>query len=241
MHSPFPGMDPYLEDPGLWPDVHHQLISEIQAILTGQLRPKYCVRIEERVYVSDENDPGRQVIIPDVREVTSLIDDEIHEAYLNVIDREQRQVVTVIEVLNPANKVAGARGRDSYYQKRQEVMNSPTHLVEIDLLRAGDPVNFRELLPPHDYLVHVSIRQGRPRARAWPILLRQRLPIVEVPLKPEDPPAPLDLQQVITTAYERAGYDLTINYGREPNPPLRGDKAEWAAHLLQTKGMRGPA
>src|SRR5262245_15479346 len=67
MPSPFPGMDPYLEDPGLWPDVHHGLISEMQAELNRQLRPKYHIRVEERVYISDENDPGRKVIIPDLR------------------------------------------------------------------------------------------------------------------------------------------------------------------------------
>jgi hypothetical protein len=110
MPSPFPGMDQYLEVPGLWPDVHHGLISQTQAVLTGLLRPKYYLRVEERVYISDENDPGRKVIIPNVRiadnpnwqggqraamegglavaepiEVTSLIHDEIHEAQL--VDR----------------------------------------------------------------------------------------------------------------------------------------------------------
>ncbi len=170
MPSPFPGMDPYLEDPGLWPDVHHGLISEIQAVLNAQLRPKYHVRVEERVYISDENDPGRAVIIPDLRiadrpgteatsfqpsgvatlevaepvEVTTLIDDEIHEARLEVVDRGLRQVVTVIEVVSPTNKIHGSRGRDSYLKKRQEVMRSPSHWAEIDLLRAGVPLRVRE-------------------------------------------------------------------------------------------------
>jgi hypothetical protein len=264
MPSPFPGMDPYLEDPGLWPDVHLNLISEIQATLTRQLRPKYSVRVEERVYISDENDPGRKVIIPDVRivdrpewqggrlptleggglavaepiEVTSLIDDEIHEARLEVIDREQRQVVTVIEIISPTNKVAGSCGQSSYLQKRQEVMDSPSHMVEIDLLRAGVPLNFREMLPPHDYLVHVSIRQGRPRARAWPIRLQQRLPVVAIPLRAEDKDAPLDLQQVLSAVYDRAGYDMSIKYRNEPNPPLHGENATWAAVLLREKGLR---
>jgi hypothetical protein len=264
MPSPFPGMDPYLEEPGLWPDVHHGLISQIQAVLTGLLRPKYYLRVEERVYVSDQDDPGRKVIIPDVRiadnpnwqggqlpatagggltvaepiEVTSLIDDEIHEAQLEVIDRAQRQVITVIEIASPTNKVAGSQGRASYIRKRQEVMNSPSHLVEIDLLRAGDPLNFRELLPPHDYLVHVSIQQRRPGARVWPIRLRQRLPVVPIPLRPEDPPAPLDLQQILVAVYDRAGYDMSINYRDEPTPPLHGENAEWAANLLREKGLR---
>ena len=118
--------------------------------------------------------------------VTSLFEEDIHEARLEIIDRERRQVVTVIEVVSPTNKVRGARGRDSYLQKRAEVFNSPSHMVEIDLLRDGDPLPFQPSPPPHDYLIHVSIRESRPQGRAWPIRLQQRLPVVEIPLRPED-------------------------------------------------------
>lgn len=160
MPSPFPGMDPYLEHPLLWPDVHHGLISEMQAVLNRQLRPKYHVRVEERVYISDENDPGRKAIIPDLKVrttessiapsfsesntsnaavaepivLTTLIEDEIHEARLEVIDHEQRAVVTVIEILSPTNKIVGSRGRASYEQKRVEVMQSPSHFVDCEKL-----------------------------------------------------------------------------------------------------------
>jgi Protein of unknown function (DUF4058) len=65
MPSPFPGMDPYLEEPGLWPDVHARLIALSSEFLGQALRPKYYVRIEERVYISDENDSGRTVMVPD--------------------------------------------------------------------------------------------------------------------------------------------------------------------------------
>lgn len=268
MPSPFPGMDPYLEEPGLWPDVHHGLISEAQAVLNGLVRPKYHVRVEERVYISDENDPGREVIIPDLRvaeakvggpvssgigagrdrghaaavaepvELTTLIDDEIHEARLEVIDRQQRSIVTVIEILSPTNKVAGSRGRASYQEKRAEVMNSPSHFVEIDLLRAGVPLSARELVPPADYYVHVSQKARRPKGRVWPILLTQRLPVIPIPLRPEDGDAPLDLQHVLATAYDRAAYDLEVDYSKAPSPPLPDKYVEWADELLRSKGLR---
>ena len=156
-------MDPYLESPALWPDLHHGLISEMQAVLNSRLRPHYHVRVEERVYISDENDPGRKAIIPDLKIVetgiserrrttisdsslavvepvvlTTLIEDEVHEARLEVIDAHQQSVVTVIELLSPTNKIAGSRGRASYEQKRREIMTSSSHFVEIDLLRDGD-------------------------------------------------------------------------------------------------------
>jgi hypothetical protein len=262
-------MDPYLEDPGLWSDVHHELISVSRELLNQRLRPKYHVRIEERVYISDENDPGREVLIRNLRiaqakrrdesfvtaspagdsgesglavaepvELTTLIEDEIHEARLEVIDREQRAVVTVIEILRPANKVRGARGRESYEVKRAELMASPSHFVEVDLLRSGVALSTRELLPPADYYVHVSQKQRRPKGLVWPILLTQRLPEIRVPLRPEDGVVPWDLQRVLATAYDRAAYDLEVDYRREPTPPLTDRHAAWADELLRSKGLR---
>jgi hypothetical protein len=253
-------MDPYLEEPGLWPDVHHGLISQIQAELNQRVRPKYHVRVEERVYISDENDPGREVIIPDLRVadaghdepgawaaeetaagyvavaepvvLTTLLDDEIHEPFLEVIDGQERMVVTVIEVLSPTNKVSGSRGRASYLEKRQEVMASPSHLVEIDLLRAGVAIHTRELLPPADYYVHVSRKAKRPKGVVWPILLAQRLPVISIPLRPEDEDVPLDLQNVLNAAYDRAAYDLAIDYRHAPVPPLNEAQQPWA-HALR--------
>ena len=182
MPSPFPGMDPYLENPSLFPDVHHEFISVMREFLAVQLRPKYHVRVEERVYISDDDDPGRTAIIPDLRiadlpqpvgaaarsslqisgevseplEVVTLLDDEIHEARLEIIDVAGRQVVTIIEVISPSNKITGSRGRASYQQKRLEIMNSPSNWMEIDLLRKGERFVSRTAAPACDYLVHVS-------------------------------------------------------------------------------------
>lgn len=65
MPSPFPGMDPYLEHPDLWPGVHHWLIIEIARLLSPQLRPKYRVAVEVRMYeTTGEN--SLLVGIPDV-------------------------------------------------------------------------------------------------------------------------------------------------------------------------------
>src|SRR5262245_40900974 len=121
-------MDPYLEDPELWGDVHHELIGQIRAALNPKLRPKYLARVELRVYVEDEDDPARQLRIPDVRVETAkkrpnghTVDtksirevpepivlempiEEFEEAYLTIKHRETGALVTVIEVLSPSNK-----------------------------------------------------------------------------------------------------------------------------------------
>ena len=263
MKSPFPGMDPYLEASTLWPDVHHGFISEMQAVLNGRLRPHYHVRVEERVYISDEQDPGRKAIIPDLKIVetgfregtqrltqearvavaeplvmTTLIEDEIHEARLEVIDTYQHTVVTVIELLSPTNKIAGSRGRASYELKRREIMTSSTHFVEIDLLREGDHLHTRELLPVAEYFVHVSRKDRRPRGYVWPIRLPQRLPVIGIPLKEGDADVELDLQTVLATAYDRAAYDLEIDYRTEPTPPLCKEYSEWVNTLLISQGLR---
>ena len=259
MPSPFPGMDPYLEAPGLWPDVHHEMMSVAREMLNIQLRPRYHVRLEERVYVSDENDPARDVIIPDLKImratnkpaasaatgnhpsntavaepvfVTTLIDDEIREAYLVVMDLDSRNVVAVIEVLSPTNKISGSRGRSSYEDKRHDSMLSPTHFIEIDLLRAGVPIHTREPLPRSDYTVHVSRKDKRPKAWIWPILLTQRLPVIPIPLKAGDTDAQLDLQKLLATVYERAAYDVVLDYKRDPVPPLPDRYKDWAQELL---------
>lgn len=266
MPSPFPGMDPYLENPGLWPDVHHRIITASSDLLTEQLRPKYYVRVEQRVYVSDETDPGRRVIAPDLRIaerpgwegrppspgeaagtaalevaepiIITLVEEEIRESRLEVIDREQRLVVTVIEVVSPTNKVANSRGRASYLQKRREVLASPSHWVEIDLLRQGEDLIVPMLLPRCEYHVHLSRADKRPDWTVWPIRLHQRLPVIPIPLRAGDPDARLDLQAVLSTIYDRAAYDLEIDYRAETVPPLPPDLATWADGWLKAKGRR---
>ena len=266
MPSPFPGMDPYLENPGLWPEVHHNLISEIQGLLTAQLRPKYLVRIEERVYIADEADATvrSELRIPDVEVLsrpgwedarfeegaasqlevaepivaTTWFEEEIHEAFLKIVERESRNVVAVIEVLSPANKVPNSPGRASFEQKRREVMYSPSHWVEIDLLRGKRMVHVPKNAGPHEYLVHVSKKGLRPRGLLYAIRLAQHLPVISIPLKPGDPDARLDLQAVLNAAYDRGGLDMEIDYRKEPRPPLDKKLAEWADQLLRSKGLR---
>lgn len=264
MPSPFPGMDPYLEEPGLWPDVHHNLISELQAMLNRLIRPKYVVRIEQRTYISDDSDPGRELVIPDLRLqtdrtsadrapapsasttatadepviATTLLDEEIREYFLKVIDPADQTVITVIEVLSPANKRSGARGRRLYRRKRREVMASECHLVEIDLLRRGRRIPIRERLPEYDYLIHVSRTESRPKGRLWPIRLPNRLPTVPIPLREPDENALVEFQKILVMAYERGAYDADIHYASEPTPPLTPEQARWADELLKSKGLR---
>jgi hypothetical protein len=261
MPSPFPGMDPYLESPTIWPDVHHELLSEIRATLNPNLRPRYVARVELRVYVSDDDDPGREALVPDVRVekapkrkgaknprattaltvaepliIPTLLDEEIEEAFLKILDVESEALVTVIEVLSPPNKIRGSRGRTSFMAKRNDILNFEVHWVEIDLLRAGVPSVTDPLLRPSDYRILISRGDERARTRFWPVGARQVLPVIGIPLRGKDPDVPLDLGAVLRTVYDRAAYDMTVDYRKDPHPPLEGADATWARDLLRGRG-----
>ncbi|HTU91469.1 MAG TPA: DUF4058 family protein [Gemmataceae bacterium] len=264
MPSPFPGMDPYLETPRLWPDVHQKLISEMQTALNPALVPRYVARAELRVYVSDEDDPARDAWrVPDVRiertakrkgpkttkraealgiaeplEIPFLVEDEIEEAFLEIHHVESKTTVTVIEVLCPSNKIRGSAGRKSFLAKRRQILDSKVHWVEIDLLQAGTPSLDRLAVAFSDYRIVVSRGENRRRARFWPVSLRRALPIISIPLRGKDPDVLLDLNAVLRTAYDNAAYDVSIDYRRDPLPPLSREDAAWAAKLLREHGLR---
>jgi hypothetical protein len=239
MPSPFPGMDPYLEAPWIWPDVHHGLISEIRAALNPSLVPRYVARVELRVYVSDDDDPGRAAIVSDMGAKVRLMDEEIKEAFLKIIQVESKELVTLIEVLSPANKVRGSRGRKSFMRKRQEIMDTEVHWVEIDLLRAGVPSVTDPPLRLSDYRILVSRGDQRLQTRFWPNGVRQPLPVIKIPLRGKDPEVPLDLGAVFRAVYDRAAYDVSVDYRQPPQPPLEGGDAKWARELLRGGGGTG--
>src|SRR5205085_1973869 len=150
----------------------------------------------------------------------TTLDEEIREPFLEILDKEKRQVVTVIEILSPANKYARSAGLESFRSKRRAIMNSRSHWIEIDLLRRGVSLPLRKRIRRHEYMVLVSTRDRRPKGLVWPIRLSQRLPVIPIPLQPGDDDSPLDLQAVLDSTYRRARYDRVIDYTQEPIPPL---------------------
>ncbi|MBD1808981.1 DUF4058 family protein [Microcoleus sp. FACHB-SPT15] len=262
MLSPFPGMNPYLEHHALWPEVHHWLITLIAESLVPKLRPKYRVAIEKRVYQASGEEDTLLVGIPDVTvqrsqtatnsttqnvavatpplqsvTVTIPMPETVRESYLEVREVATREVVCAIEVLSRKNKRTG-EGRKAYKKNRQRVLGSSTHLVEIDLLRAGEPMPILENGIQSDYRILVSQCDRRPSADLYAFNLQNAIPSFPLPLRKEDTEPLVDLQELLNGVYDRAGYDLVIDYSHEPVPPLKESDAAWADVLLREKGLR---
>lgn len=259
MPSPFPGMDPFLEDPMYWPDVHASLISAIRDELVTEMSPDFFVRIEERVYITHPtDDPGYAALIPDVVvvagrpqpaqpsatagvmiapfvEVERIMEPEIHDRYLSVYDRRSHQVITVIELLTPTNKMKNSCGREMLLDKRKALTNAGASYLEIDLLRGGE--RDEDLLGHSDYLITLQ-RRGRDKLQVWYAGLRDPLPTVAVPLRPPYADVPLALQRILNETYDRARYGDSVDYIDTPPPPalktpdllwVRRQLAEWRA------------
>ncbi|NJK67150.1 MAG: DUF4058 family protein [Microcoleus sp. CSU_2_2] len=265
MPSPFPGMDPYLEHPDFWQETHHWLISAIAASLVPQIRPKYEIAIDKRIYeITDPNDSNgdsllvgipdvaikRQSNTPDVptRSVTTVaialptmvkvpIPEKIKQAYLEVREMATKQVVTAIEILSPVNKRSG-EGRMTYLKKRQSILGSLTHLVEIDLLRSWESMPTLNSSIKSDYRVLVSRSDRRPFAELYAFNLRDSLPVFLLPLREEDVEPIVNLPELFAGVYDRAGYDYRIDYDRVPVPSLSEENLVWAKELLQAIGLR---
>jgi hypothetical protein len=249
MPSPFPGMDPYLEHPALWPDVHNRLLAALADDLASVVAPRYYVALERRTYLLKPDDlvflgrPDLAVVqraasAPEttadaavaVLEVDVPVDDEVDEGFLEVHEVATGRCVTILELLSPVNKLTG-RGRDAYQDKRGQVLRTRTSLVEVDLLRAGAPMPVLGPAVPGDYRILVSRGSRRPRAQLLAWSVRQPIPPFALPLLAGDAEPTVDVGAVLHALYDRARFDLRLDYTRPPVPPLREDDAAWARSL----------
>ncbi|MCP4168564.1 MAG: DUF4058 family protein [Chloroflexi bacterium] len=258
MPTPFPGMDPCLEHPYRWPDVHNRLIVHMADELAGILRPRYFVSIEERIYASAPGSLGisgradvavrpqakrvlREASVhyePQVMPIAVKVPrtEEIRESYLEVRAVEDKCVITVIEILSPSNKRPGT-GRDTYLQKRDDVLRSETHLLEIDLLRIGDPMPIDGEYQDTHYRILLSRSQQRPRADLYAFSFKQPIPPFPLPLGVGEDELDVDLNRILHELYDRAGYDLVIDYQSDLQPPLAAEDRAWVTICLGEAGV----
>jgi hypothetical protein len=257
MAYPFPGMNPYLEQRSFWPDVHLNLISRTQRALARTLPDHYYVAAEERAYVA-AIDPQTLVGRPDLAvigapgpaspfpmeagvgnpvQVLVPVLDEVRERYLEIRESSTHRVITVIEILSPSNKAPG-QGRMLYEEKRREVLYSASNLVEIDLLRGGEPMPIHPMFKS-DYRILISRSWERPHSFLYGFNLTDPIPDVPVPLQRSEDEPILALNPLLQQIYGDVRYDLRIDYtSSPPQPPVDEETFAWIDHLLCEMGLR---
>ncbi len=257
MPRPFPGMDPYLEEANLWPDVHLTLIIAMRAVLNASMPPGYAASADRYVWIHEPEGlertkairpdvdivkeqnigtPTTAAVIPAPRTVVLPVVRHEGNKYLKIVDSRSKHLVTVIELLSPANKRPGL-DREAYLTKRIDYLAAGVNVVEIDLLRGGQRLPFEDDLPPHcDYYALVCRARQMPAAGIWPFSVREPLPKIPIPLLPADGEVPLDLGLCLDRAIEESRFDLKLNYQQPPEPPLSQADTQWAKQLLAKAG-----
>jgi hypothetical protein len=261
MPSPFPGMNPYLEQPDGWHEFHETYCGVIIETLIAAVPDTYLVRGEENVYIRELSASERGLVgRPDVHvaarpastesrsgarasETTAAAHrlsfpavDRYTETTVVIVDQSDRRVITAIELLSPSNK-EGGNDRASYLKKRMRYVSAGTNLVEIDLLRGGQRPTMEPPIPESDYCVVVGRADDRPAADVWSITLRERLPVVPIPLRAGEDPVPLDLQSMLHIAFDRRRFDRFI-YDNQPRPALSEADAVWAREIIAASQPR---
>lgn len=256
LSCPFPGMDPWLEHPSLWSDVHFRLIAALASYLSPLVAPHYYVAVGTHTYITAQSraairypdvsivetrsggilqpsPSASSVLVAEPVMVEVPLGDMVEETYLEIREPVSGDVITAIEVLSPLNKRPGA-GREKYLRKRLEIFSTYTHLVEIDFLRAWQPMPFAGTAKASHYRILIRRGEEGSHARLYPFNVQDAIPRFPLPLQAGDAEPIIDLGELIKQIYREAWYGLRLNYSQPPTPALAEADEQWAAQILQT-------
>jgi hypothetical protein len=220
-------MDPYLEDEALWPVFHHQLVMCLYQILLPGLVDRYRARVNQRHYVTE------QALF------TSVVREEHHEDFIEIRQRSDGRLITLVDVVSPSNK-ATSTGRAAYLDKRREGKTANANLVELDLVLQGQPTleYSRDGLPDWDYAVTVTRSTQPERYEIYTATLQKRLPRFRLPLAADDRDTVLDLHTAFTRCYDQGGFAAKIDYAKDPSTPLNSEDRQWLQEVLKQQKLR---
>lgn len=227
MPCPFPGMDPYLEEDKLWGVFHHQFVACLYQILLPSLVDRYRARVGQRRYTTE------------MALFTSVVREEHSEEFIEVRQRNDSKLITLIDVVSPANKTTPI-GRRAYLDKREEAKRERGSQVEIDLVLQGQPTldYSREGLPDWDYAVTVTRSTQPERFEIYTATLQKRLPRFRLPLAADDRDTVLDLQAAVARCYDQGGFGGLIDYARDPYTVGDPEDRRWLTDLLRQQKVR---
>jgi hypothetical protein len=226
MPSPFPGMDPYLESPKLWPVFQHHLVGCLSSVLQPSLGDRYRLRVGNRTYVN------QQVLL------VSIVREEHSEEYLEIRQRPTGRMMALIDIVSPANRTT-ATGRKEYHAKRDEARQSGAHIVEIELVLQGHTCLdiSTEGLPEFDYTVSVCRARQQDRYEIYTTTVQKRLPRFRLPLAADDRDLVVDLQSVFTRCYDQ-NFAGQIDYQKDPPTLLKDADYKWMQQMLKQQKLR---
>jgi hypothetical protein len=251
MQSPFPGIDPFVEAAGRWRDFHVRFMNAWCDAISEKLPQDYAACLEEQLTILEYEEERRQPRAPDITIVQTgaevaarsagaavaervtpvpevsriLIQDEIRQAYIQILQLPDLHLVAVLELLSQTNK--SGDGRVQYLAKRQELLHSKAHLVELDLLLGGKRLPFEKPISTNPFYFMVSRVDQRPDCDVYSWTLRDKLPEVPIPLSRPDADMVVDLGKVLSVPYSRAQYEKLINYQMTLDFPLSSADKAW--------------
>lgn len=257
--NPFPGVNPFVEAELYWDDFHGTFLTYFKAALLSALPLSYDVRVEERVLTSELSEdalitrnqhrrsdvaiverpdvsrggfggPAAGTAIAESVELEIVEFEEERAKSLAIRRLGDDELITSIEVLSPSNKAG--KGYDAFVDKRRELFAANVNTVDLDLLRVGKRLAFNTPLPPGDFFAFVATPLRKYRTvdcYAWSV--RDRLPVIRIPLADPDPDLVLDLAKPYADAFTLGGYPRRLRY----NAPLAGWDAStdaWARSVI---------
>lgn len=227
MASPFPGMDPFLEQEKYWSRFENRFIRALVHAFLPAMVDRYHPRLERRRYVVEQT------------LFTSILREEHADGLVEIDSVFTDEPVTAILLVTPMSRTTKP-GRESYLESREYYKNQGCNLVEIDLVLQGSPI--LTVMPQEavewDYAVTVT-RPDRPdHHETYTSTLQKRLPRFRLPLAPDDRDAVVDLQRVFTRAYEQGDFADLIDYSEGPRIKLSDDKLLWIDEYLRRLCLR---
>lgn len=259
MSRPFPGVDPYIESQGRWPDFHARLLLYCGDVLSARMPESYVAQLEEHVYLVEDFSDRERPVRPDIAIVrdegtgrlqdsgggvatlqiapvavplaTEMVEDE-RAVWLEIRKLPDMRLVTVIELLSPSNKTG--IGRERYLEKRLSFIARPIHLVELDLLSGGQRLPMRKPMPKGDYYALVSRAENRPMADVYAWTVRDKLPTIPIPLLSPDPDVLLDLAPLYDLSYQNGRYGRVLKYDQPVEVPLDEEAMAWVKEKMPT-------
>ncbi len=256
MQSPFPGMDPYLEDQGRWPDFHGRLITYSCDVISQALPDDYVAQMGEEVRVVTWQEGHDRLMRPDVAVVRhdrssgsapaggrmaatlepfeipfAAAVDEVRDTWIEIRRLPDEHLVTAIEVLSPTNK--GSSGLPEYLDKRHRLRTQGVNLVEIDLLIAGCRLPMAKPLPPGHFFTIISRASKSKVGEVYAWSMEHPLPKIPIPLEDPDPDVVLNLAEIFALAYDRGRYARLINYDKPLELPLHPQDRQWAEQVVR--------